>query len=232
MRGYESLNSLKRVRDPTWQAGVFAFAEPIPSDGIMRSISGLGSLIPDTSATNDERTIQYSMTLHIAQPNSDSEIISNYIIPITANTCNENGIGRFEKHLELKVMAGDIIALEVARECSDDGNLTICPFLPVATTTDNTSPITYSQDLNFSTPEVLYGFALALTASIQTGRLHNGIIYCPYYISLLLSTGTEGCLPSPTSTNTSTLALTASIQTGRLQNCIHCPHLLDIVYRE
>ena len=214
MRGYESLNSLKRVSDPTWQAGVFALAEPIPSDGILRSISGLGSCIPDTSATDDGRTIQYSMTLHITRPNSDS---GNYIIPITADTCNKNGIGSFEKHLELKMLAGDIIVLEVAGECSDDGNLRICPFLPVTTTTDNTSHIIYSQDLNFSTPEVLYGYALALTASIQTGRLQNSI-HCPYIYLLNMSTGSEGCLPSPTLTNTSTLALTASIQTGRLQN--------------
>ena len=206
LRGYESLNSVKRVRDPTWQAGVFALAEPIPSDGILTTISGRGFCIPDTSATDDGKTIQYSMTLHIARPNSDSEIISNYIIPITANTCNENEIGSFEKHLDLKVLAGDIIVVEVAGECSDDGKLRICPFLPVATTTDNTSHIIiYRQDLNFSTPEVLCGFVLALKASIQTGRLQNGIIYCPYYISLLLSTGTEGCLPS----------LRASIKSGR-----------------
>ena len=179
VRGYESLNSLKRDRDPTWQTGVFALAEPIPSDGTLTTISGRGNCITDTNTTDDGRTIQYSMTLHIARSNSESEIISNYIIPIMANTCNKNGIGSFEKHLELKVMTGDIIALEVARECNDDGKLRICPFLPVTTTTDNTSHIIYSQDLNFSTPKVLYGFVLTLTASIQTGRLQNSI-HCPY----------------------------------------------------
>ena len=184
MRGYESLNSLKRDRDPTWQTGVFALAEPIPSDGILTTISGWGFCIPDTNTTNDGRTIQYSMTLHIARSNSDSGIISNYITSITANTCDKDEIGSFEKHLELKVMAGDIIVLEVARECSDDGKLRNCPFLPVVSTTDNTSHIMYSQDLNFSTPEVLYGFALTLTASIQTGRLQNGI-HCLYLLVIV-----------------------------------------------
>ncbi|CAI8048080.1 hypothetical protein GBAR_LOCUS26559 [Geodia barretti] len=62
-----------------------------------------------------------------------------------AGDCGNGRSGSFSKYLNVEVMAGDYIAVEVAEGCTTEGNATVvCPFLPVAATTDNTSQIWHS----------------------------------------------------------------------------------------
>ena len=59
--------------------------------------------------------------------------------------CGNGRSGSFSKFLNVEVMAGDYIAVEVAEGCTTEGNATVvCPFLPVAATTDETSRIWHS----------------------------------------------------------------------------------------
>ena len=113
------------------------------------------------------------MTLHIARMNPDSgiyETIPTYTTPISGSC--EKKTGRFNKEdLNLIVLTGDIIAVEVTN-CTTEGNILFCPFLPVGATPENTSSVIYSEDLDFNTTEKLTGLLLAITADIDPCKLY------------------------------------------------------------
>ena len=111
------------------------------------------------------------MTLHIARMNPNSgiyETIPTYTTPISG-PC-ESRSDRFTKELNLIVLSGDLIAVEVTN-CTTEGNMLFCPFLPVGVTPEKTSSVIYSEDLNFNITEELTGLLLAITADIDPSKL-------------------------------------------------------------
>ena len=143
MRGYDSLLN---PRPPTQRAGLFVFHESIPCTGLLKTVEGRGYCISDDNETNG-RTVEYRMRLHIARINKDAMTFDTIPTRVTtiAGDCGNGRSGSFSKYLNVEVMAGDYIAVEVAEGCTTEGNATVvCPFLPVAATTDNTSQIWHS----------------------------------------------------------------------------------------
>ena len=127
-------------------------------------------------------TIQYGMRLHIARFNPDLETfetIPNYITTINGH-CGNSGIGEFEKSLDLNVLAGDFIVVEV-EECSTGENMTVCPFLPVVESSDSTSCILHSDDLDLRTRRKLCGMLLAIEAHVQPRKLYL-VVKSPCFI--------------------------------------------------
>ena len=165
VRGYESQEN-DNVSVPTLTPGLFAPPRPIPCTGTLKTVSGRGVCLSDDSPQDGR--IQYSMRLHIARRNPYSRIhetIPNHITTITGDCNDNNGIGEFEKSLDLEVMVEDFIVFEVT-ECVTEENMRFCPFLPVFETTDVTSCIKYSNDLDFITSQELCGM-LAIEAYIR-----------------------------------------------------------------
>ena len=169
LRGYQSL---KGVSVPTLQTGLFALPQRIPCAGTLTTLTARGYCIADKSR-DDGGIVLYRMTLHIARMNPDSgiyETIPMYTTPISG-PC-ESRTGRFNKnHLDLTVLTGDLIAVEVTN-CTTEGNTLFCPFLPVGAAPENTSSVIYSEDLNFNTTEELTGLLLTITADIDPSKLH------------------------------------------------------------
>ena len=112
------------------------------------------------------------MRLHIARFNPDLETFETIpeYITVLAENCENGKVGEFEKSLDLTVMAGDFIVVEV-QNCTTDDSLRVCPFLPVAVTSDNTSCIKYSSDFDFTTTQEPCGTLLAVEAYIEPRKL-------------------------------------------------------------
>ena len=138
----------------------------------MTTLTARGYCIADESR-DDGGTVLYRMTLHIARMNPDSgfyETIPTHITPISGPCVN--GTGSFNKnHLDLTVLTGDLIAVEVTN-CTTEGNILFCPFLPVGATPEETSSVIYSEDLDFNTTEELTGLLLTITADIDPSKLY------------------------------------------------------------
>ena len=169
LRGYQSLNY---VSLPTLQTGLFALPQRIPCAGTLTTLTARGYCIADKSR-DDGSIVLYRMTLHIARMNPDSgfyDTIPTYITPISGPCVN--GTGSFNKnHLNLIVLTGDLIAVEVTN-CATEGNILFCPFLPVGATPENTSSVIYSEDQNFNTTEKFTGLLLTITADIESCKLY------------------------------------------------------------
>ena len=169
LRGYQSL---KDVSVPTLQTGLFALPQRIPCAGTLTTLTARGYCIADESRDGGG-IVLYRMTLHIVRMNPDSgfyETIPSYITPISGPCVN--GTGRFNKnHLDLTVLTGDLIAVEVTN-CTTEGNMLFCPFLPVGATPEETSSVIYSEDLDFNTTEELTGLLLTITADIDPSKLY------------------------------------------------------------
>ena len=169
LRGYQSL---KNVSVPTLQTGLFALPQRIPCAGTLTTLTARGYCIADESR-DDGGTVLYRMTLHIARMNPDSgfyETIPTYTTPISGPCVNGKN-GSFTKELNLIVLTGDLIAVEVTN-CTSEGNMLFCPFLPVGVTPEETSSVIYSEDLNFNTTEELTGLLLAIIADIDPSKLY------------------------------------------------------------
>ena len=131
----------------------------------MNYVEGQGATLSDDNGTGGN-IVQYRMKLHIARRNRlDRSLFETiHVTPITIDTS-----GPFNTSLDLEVMAGDFIAVEVARDCITDeaNNVTVCPFLPVAATADNTARIIrHSVDVDLNNTRRVSGLLIAIRAHI------------------------------------------------------------------
>ena len=134
----------------------------------MNYVEGQGATLSDDNGTGGN-IVQYRMKLHIARRNRlDRSLFET--IHVTPITIDRSGAGPFNTSLDLRVMEGDFIAVEVARDCITDevNNVTVCPFLPVAATADNTSRIRHSVDVgsNNTNTRRVSGLLIAIRAYI------------------------------------------------------------------
>ena len=160
-------DSLQNRSVPTQTSGLFVWNESIPCSGLLRTVTVKVRRAYCRDSQSNGSIVQYSMQLLIARENRNTNVLETTHTTTVTGDCENR---RFEICLDLEVMAGDFIAVEVAKECTSttEGNVIVCPFLPVVNiTTDTTTRILHNTDIDFNNTRGVPGLVLAIMADID-----------------------------------------------------------------
>ena len=173
--GYDFETRNSSIPAPEYQAGLFVLKKSMRCTGRLSYVEGNGTaILSDRNSVANETNVKYRMKLHIIRRGTDRETIH-----MTSITTDRSG--PFNQSLDLEVLAGDLIAVEVAKECiKDEGdNVTICPFLPVVNLTANTKKyIQHHPEVDVSQLRGVPGLMLTIRAyTLPQGIILLHILY-------------------------------------------------------